>query len=420
MRILLSAYACEPDKGSEAAVGWQWAIHLAKQGYAVWVLTRQNNRPGIEQALQQMPALPNLHFLYYDLPDWIRHWKRGQKGIQLYYRLWQWRAWRVAQHIHQQQPFDWLHHVTFVDVRTYSHMERLGVPLIVGPVAGGDTIPWRLRFSLGWCGFFLELTRDVANLLTVRYSPMQQRFFAKAHRIYVTSEETKRLISPKHWSKVYVKLAIGHDFEPVTKNMALERKPCPEPPNRVLYVGRFLYLKGMHLGLRAFHRLLQVNPNARLTLVGDGPEKQRWFQLIDQLGLSEHVDYIPWINRDLLQAIYAEHDIMLFPSLRDSGGQVLLEAMAFGLPVVCLDLGGPGLIADSTCGHVIPVRGVSEATVVESISQALIRLTQDPQHWEALSSGALRRVEAFRWERLVQAVYADLHAFAPHPEQMVP
>jgi hypothetical protein len=76
--VLLSAYACEPGKGSEPGIGWNLARHLAEH-HEVWVLTRTNNRPAIEAELARNPV-PGLHFVYHDLPPWARFWKRGQRG----------------------------------------------------------------------------------------------------------------------------------------------------------------------------------------------------------------------------------------------------------------------------------------------------------------------------------------------------
>ena len=87
MKVLMSAYACEPGKGSEPAVGWNWALQAARR-HEVWVLTRGNNREAIEAELAESPV-GNLHFVYHDLPRWASFWKRGGRGLHLYYLLWQ-------------------------------------------------------------------------------------------------------------------------------------------------------------------------------------------------------------------------------------------------------------------------------------------------------------------------------------------
>ena len=93
MKLLISAYACEPGLGSEPGVGWN-CVRQAARFHEVWVLTRKNNREPIENALKTVP-LENVHFAYFDLPRWARFWKRGTRGLHLYYYLWQIGAYLV-------------------------------------------------------------------------------------------------------------------------------------------------------------------------------------------------------------------------------------------------------------------------------------------------------------------------------------
>src|SRR3954471_9943399 len=113
MRILVSAYACEPGKGSEPGVGWMWCRLLARFG-EVTVITRANNRPSIEAA-SSIPEFSHLHFEYVDLPPWARRWKRGAKGARLYYVLWQFAALKRARRLVSDTKFDLAWHVTFAN-----------------------------------------------------------------------------------------------------------------------------------------------------------------------------------------------------------------------------------------------------------------------------------------------------------------
>jgi len=87
MKILLSAYACEPNRGSEPGVGWHWALEIEKLGHEVWILTRSNNKPVIDEYYSQNKQPSNLHFAYFDLPDEIKKWKKGGRLVRTYYFL---------------------------------------------------------------------------------------------------------------------------------------------------------------------------------------------------------------------------------------------------------------------------------------------------------------------------------------------
>src|ERR1700680_3319916 len=100
MKILVSAYACEPGKGSEPGVGWNWVMQVARF-HEVWVITRANNRQAIEAAGATQPG-QQVHWVYVALPRWARLWKRGPRGVHLYYYLWQVGAYVVAKRLHKE------------------------------------------------------------------------------------------------------------------------------------------------------------------------------------------------------------------------------------------------------------------------------------------------------------------------------
>ena len=135
MNVLISAYACEPDKGSEPAAGWNWAV-AAGRNHRVTVLTRGNNRASIESATDR-GDLKSVRFEYVDLPKWASWWKRGQLGVRTYYVLWQFAASRRARELHSTEPFDLCHHVTLANIWLPARVRLEGVPMILGPVGEG-------------------------------------------------------------------------------------------------------------------------------------------------------------------------------------------------------------------------------------------------------------------------------------------
>lgn len=406
MKVLLSAYACEPGKGSEPGVGWRWALEIARMGYEVWVLTRANNREAIESEIAQISPIKNLKFIYYDLPDWARRWKRGARGVHLYYLFWQWGAYRLARKVHARERFDRVHHITFISVRQPSFMGNLGIPFTFGPVAGGERAPWHLRKGYGWRGWLKDFLRDLVSVLP-RIDPLMRKTFKQADQIYVTSEQTRSLLPPKYRDKALVQLAIGFsadELAPVPQKN--DSGPATGECFKVLYVGHLLYLKGMHLGIPAFAGLLKKFPHARMTIVGTGPDEKRWRTLGESLGIGDRIEWIPWLARKELSSFYSANDVFLFPSLHDSGGMVVLEAMACGLPVVCFDLGGPGEIVNDTCGFVVKTDGLNRENTVQELAGCLIKLAEDPDLLGRLKEGALKRVKKFSWQAQVSRLYA--------------
>lgn len=394
LQVLLSAYACEPHQGSEPGVGWHWATGLARAGHRVCVVTRANNRGAIEKALGET-ALPGLRFVYYDLPRWARWWKRGGRGVRLYYLLWQWGAYRLARRLCRGTRFDVVHHITFGVFRHPSFMAFLGVPFVFGPVGGGEAAPFALRRSYPLRGWIADLLRDAANRCA-RIDPLMNAVFRRSAAVLCKTSETLRCVPRRFRDRCVVGVELGTEE-------AHAPPPCGarDPRSfRVLYVGRLLHWKGLHLGLAAFARLRAAHPAAQLTVIGSGPAERRLRDLAGRFGIDASVTWVPWVERAAVMRAYLEHDAFLFPSLHDSSGNVVLEALSCGLPVVCLDLGGPAVLVDASCGFRVPAAGPDQT--VAGLAQALVALASDTELAQRMADGATRRAHHhFSWDRQV-------------------
>ena len=402
MKVLLSAFACEPGMGSEFDVGWNWAMSLRRAGHDVVVLTRSQSRKAIERALTGVNDAPR--FAYFDVARPLRWQKRGP--LHLHAILWQWLAAEFACSLHRREQFDRVHHVTYAGVRAPSFMGRLGIPFIFGPVGGGESAPWRLRQGYGLPTAILDVARDAANLM-VRLSPIMKSTFEHASQIYVTSPETLALIPRRYRSKTRIELAIGIEAPADCRTTPPSPSTCEGL--RVLYAGRFVDYKGMDMGLRGFARLVRKDPGSRLTMVGTGPSRGRWQRLARSLNIERQVDWMGWQPGNAMHEVYARHDVLLFPSLHDSGGLVALEAMRHGLPVICLKLGGPSALVNETCGHVVDPEGKGVADVAAEIGEALIRFTRQ-ELLSKLSASARVRCAEFSWSRKVSRLYGSAAA----------
>jgi glycosyltransferase involved in cell wall biosynthesis len=399
MRVLLSAYACEPDRGSEPEVGWQRAQHMLAHADEVWVLTRANNQSVIEA--DPRSHAPGLHFLYYDLPRWALKLKKQPWFLPVFFTLWQWGAYRVALQHHREKRFDRVYHVTFASMQFGSLMGRLGIPFVIGPIASGDRVPMRLRRSMPIRGQAMELLRDL-GIISQRYGPFSRTAFAAAERIYVATANSLSLIAPKWRSKATVQLAVAMDSSAARNE---ERRP-PDFP-RYLYAGNFLCYKGAHLAIRALAEVNATIPEATLTLAGDGPEEEWLRAVAKKCGAVHTVEFAGRVSRQRLIASLHTYTALVFPSLRDSGGMVVLEAFSQGLPVICLNLGGPGIIVNESCGIVVPTADAGEAQIVTRIANAMVTLGKmSSAELDNLSRGAIARANELSWTRLAACIAA--------------
>jgi glycosyltransferase involved in cell wall biosynthesis len=388
-------------------VGWHWAVEMGRLGHRVSVLTRLNNRSAIEAALAA-PAesgyVNNLEFIYYDLPAWARWWKRKGRGVHLYYLLWQIFAYRIARKAHRVQGFEVVHHLTFGVVRYPSLMGRLGIPFVVGPLGGGETTPPLLRRAFPWSSRLREWARDTANF-ACRYVPLVSAMYRDADVILCRTPDSLTCLPRRHWPRARCMHEIGVRAAPFPSDVMATS--VSRSQLRLAYVGRFLHWKGMDIGLRAVAQLHERGIDVSLTMIGQGPEGGRWQALAALLNIEDAITWVPWMKQDELMKTYLTFDALLFPSLHDSGGTVVLEALSHSLPVVCLDLGGPAEIITDNCGVVVRTRGKTVEQVVDTLSRSLYDLTVQPLWRAALRVGARQRAAKFAWPAVVGGVWAS-------------
>lgn len=398
MKILLSAYACEPDKGSEPGVGWNWARTLVQLGHQVHLITRSNNRGSVESAMQREGL--RLTVSYYDLPAWARWWKRGERGIHLYYLLWQFGIFQLARRLLREQPFDISHHISFGVFRDPSFLAFLGRPFVFGPVGGAEEAPKLLLQSFPPHLRRKEQLRSLANRVA-RYNPLLRAMYRRTALCLCKTPESAAVVSTMA-RNVSVQLEIGCPQLPAERDGGQRENSRPV---RLLYVGRLLGWKGVHLAILAFAQLRTRSAETTLTIVGRGRDEAWIRQVATESGVLEQIEWIPWVAKEHVDAIYAAHDIFVFPSLHDSSGNVVLEALSHGLPVVCLDVGGPPTIASADCGAIIPTQGRAEAQVVRLLAGAMEDLAAHPQKRREAGEAARRRALQLTWTNVVAEAY---------------
>ena len=409
MKVLLSAYACEPGKGSEPGMGWHWALEIARLGHEVWILTRNNNLSGLERALTSHADL-KIHLVGYDLPPWLRWWKRGGRGVYAYYSLWQFGACHAARRLALETPFDLVHHITFAGFRQPSFMGRLGIPFVLGPTGGGESTPSLLLQSYPLRGQVVDAARALANRFA-RFDPLVRQSFEQAAVILCKTKDTLSYVPPEHRAKCIMMQDVGTE-------MSLISQAAPANPQtaRFLYVGRLLYWKGVHLALQALARMRQDYPGATLTIVGKGPDREWLCQLASQLGVAHAVEWKGWVPREEVLSIYREHTAFLFPSLHDSGGTVVMEALSQGLPVICLDTGGPGAMLPSSCGFKVAVEDRTQAEVVNDLAAAMQQIAENPGLGAEMARCSLAAAYENTWSKIVSRTYQHIQDVCLAPQ----
>jgi glycosyltransferase involved in cell wall biosynthesis len=328
--ILAFAYACEPGKGSEPGAGWAM-IRVAARIGPTWVITRANNREPIEAALETIPERDRLHFVYVDLPRRLMWWKRGKRGVHLYYLLWQFAALRRARPLLRERRFGFAWHMTIANIWLGSAAPLTDLPFVYGPVGGGVGTSWSLLPSLGPAGSAFEIARSMVRSGARHLNPLCGLALRRSRIILVQNGETLRWIPASWRGKAVVAPNAILDAAPP------HRIPRNDRPPTALFAGELIPLKGLALAIRAIARL----PEWRFLICGQGRDENRLRAMARRLGVEGRVHFLGKLPREEVLRVMAERaDVLLFPSLHDEGPMVVAEALTIGLPVICLDRGG--------------------------------------------------------------------------------
>lgn len=411
MKLLMSCYECSPVRGSVCGMGWNWVREARRLGHEVWALVSPTYEEEIRQGCASDELAAGAHWLFPQSRFWRLKAGERPKAERRHNLVWQAAALSMARELHGSVRFDASHHVTWDAIRYPSFLGRLDAPFILGPVGGGETSPTGLRDVLSLRNQALEGLRDLSNA-TLQFNPLIRRMLNEASIIVARTSDTRDLLTGELRDKTQVYWEIGVRADQITKS----RKFKLDPP-RLLFVGRLLYWKGAHLALSALDVVRKSAPGARLTIVGHGPEELALRAQAERLGLADATTFVPWMPQADLFQLYQEHDLFVFPSLHDSGGNVVLEALCRGLPVVCLDLGGPKELVTSACGAVVRTNGLSTESAANDLAVAISNLLRDPLKLQALSEGAVARAREFLWSDRIAGFYQMVSPYLDRARQ---
>ena len=391
MRILLSAYACEPGKGSEPGTGWNLALALANR-FDVTVLTRANNREPIEQALELLSG-PKPAFIYHDLAPVARFLKKKRIiSTQSYYGLWQRSLGRMIPKTHDLKAFDLFHHVTFNSFEVVPGlMDSFPGIKVWGPIGGGQRAPVPLTATLTLKSRLKERLRS-SRISLSRRNPRLIRCLESCDWVLFANEETRNLFKTVELKSSTQMIDVGVDPTRFT--------PAKELANghRIFSASNFEARKGTRLLLMAFKKAHKKNSKLRLRLAGDGPELPRERAWVEANGLDQVITFSGRRNHAEMAEEFANADVFVFPSIRDTSGAIVLEAMACGLPVVCLNHQGAKLMVGESEG--IRVTPKNLELTIQEVTNAILELSGDASLREVLGKNARERVLCeFTWEK---------------------
>jgi len=408
IHVLLSAYQCGAGMGSVSQIGWEWYQRLSKV-CQITLLTHIRNRAALEAG--GVP-LEDSTVIYIDT-EWFAgplyrfasrcfpHSEHPRFLIaSLDFFVYDWLAVRQARQLLKNgQTWDIVHEVTPVSPMAATRLHTLGIPLVLGPwngaLASPTTFPEIMKAESKWLypvrnfgrviDFLVGSTHNAAMILTATRSTLAGIPACYRTKCRFLLENGVNL----DWFK-------AEPWPPV---------PSDSYPLRIVFVGRLLPFKGVAMLLEA---LKTLDFPVQLTVVGEGPERRALESMTAEFGIAEKVQFTCNLPlQDVAKIIQLAH-VFCLPSVRESGGAVLLEAMAVGRPVIAVDFGGPAEIVDDGVGVKLPATGKTD--VVQSLITQLKSVRQEPELWIARGQEGRRRVENnYSWDAKIASAITFYH-----------
>ena len=404
MRILIEAYSCEPGEGSEKGVGWHTVCQLTSEfQHDLVVITRAANREAIEGSGDLRAR--RVKWIFVDPPKlYDRIKRRGGLGLRVYNMVWQREMRKAALEFLKENEVDVLHRLTFGSIVPPTLLAKLGLPLVVGPAGGAEMSPRRLLKGFPLRHRVKDSLRAILFRVVTCLPASKRAYQDCAVALGATDVSVKALQKLGVQDvRLVPQSGCGSDEVEEFARLNADGESAPTGAVRIVTASRLIHWKAVSLAIDAVHAAVQNGVDVELDILESGPERKTLEKMVSAYGLQNRVKFLGRLPS--LQDVYTkirESDALIHPALNEAFGQVVLESLALGRQVICLDWAGPGMIVTKECG--IKIDPGTREQVVCAFAEAIAALAERRGRWAELQEAAVARSNFFSWKRLVTQV----------------
>lgn len=406
-KILISAYAFSPYRGSECAVGWNIVTRLAKY-HDVTVLcgdvsSQLQTKSDLDKYFSETASIDNLCIEYVEpnrlicMIERLHHVPGLWCFYYLAYNLWQRQAFKIAKQLHATRPFDMAHHLNMIGYREPGYLWKLPIPFIWGPVGGGPNESLAFLSLFSWTGRIKVFLRTLLNELQKRIASRSKKAAKRALKVWAVTSADMEMIRDIWGVPVEQMIETGATVQ----NDCYSHVWCGTAPLRIVWSGIHTSRKALPILLHAIARFSK-HTRVHVDILGIGNGTKAWQLLAEHLRISECLTWHGQLaHQDALALMKSSH-LLAFTSIKEGTPHVVLEALSLGLPVICHDAHGMGIAVTDSCGIKIPLH--DPKTSIECFSNAIRMLIKKPGLIKKLSKGALDRAKELSWDSKVEHI----------------
>lgn len=396
LKVLVNAYACSPDMGSEPGMGWNWCSHIAKY-CELHIITEGEFRDRIESVLPTLLQGQNMHFYYLPVTERVRKmcWNQGDWRFYYYYRQWQKRALEKARDICQHQHIDIIHQLNMIGFREPGYLWQLSqqqnIPFVWGPIGGLINIPVNYLWHSSKKQSLKTVIKKWISALQIRYSyNVRQAVKRSDILIGATNEEANTI------RKIYKKDALQmNETGTFVQQEKIEHRFSNDDSFNIIWVGRFILTKQLELALKTL-ALLKERPQIKLHIVGTGQAEFAYKAIASSLGLAASCIWYGQTGNKEVQRLMQNSDLFFFTSVAEATSTVILEAISNGLPILCFDAFGFSSIVDEQIGLKIPFTNPEQS--VQDFAEKILYLYHHRDLLTIMSENCKQRAEELSWD----------------------
>lgn len=417
MNILINAYACAPNWGSEQGMAWHWITELAKM-HNLYVITEGEWKKEIEEAVALLDVKDNIHFYYNPVSDKIRSmcWNQGDWRFYWYYRKWQKKTLTIARQICSEHRIDIIHQLNMIGFREPGYLwDIYDTHYIWGPVGGMEIVPLKYLSGMPLSKKTKYIVKNMLNHLQIRYSA---RVCKAIHRADIVIAATQGTYNS------FVKL---HHIKPVYMNEAgctISEQHTAHNFNKdqldILWVGRFLDTKKLDIAIRTIAKVKDLPVFLHIVGSGSDTENAMYQQMADKMGISNNIKWYGKLANKNVQEMMNQMDLFLFTSVLEGTPHVVLEAITNCLPILCIDTCGQGQLVNEAIGWKVPLTNPQQNST--DFAAILRHIIINRDEIKQKSDNCKQRQRELSWENklvTMNKIYQQLQDTCSYPEQIM-
>lgn len=392
--VLINAYACSPNMGSEPGMAWNWIINLANY-CKVYVITEGEWKEKIEEAIKELPQGNNITFYYNPVSDKIRKmcWNQGDWRFYYFYKQWQKLTYKMALNITKENQIDILHQLNMIGFREPGYLWKIEkIPFIWGPIGGMETLPVSYLGGQTIKLKIVVLLKNIINIFQTRYSLRVRKAINKADTLVAAVKGVKDKIELYHNKKAVLINETGCYPSDGNSIIRKEKKDFD-----VIWVGKFDFRKQLGMALHTIANVKHLK-DLKFHIIGNGSNKEVLYykEMANKLGIRDICVWHGLIPNIDVQRLMKNADILFFTSIMEGTPHVVLEAIGNNLPVLCLNTCGQAASINESVGSKINVTTLNQS--ISEFAEKLLYLYQNKDILYSMSIACLKRQQELSWD----------------------